>query len=91
LRENYGIPDGLADPRVVVLDPCCGTGAYLVETLRIIYAHWKDTYGEAQAQLQTKAAAQTRLFGFELLPAPYVIAHLQIDLLLARFGAPLIP
>lgn len=90
LRENYGIPDGLADPRVVVLDPCCGTGAYLVETLRIIYAHWKDTYGEAQAQLQTKAAAQTRLFGFELLPAPYVIAHLQIDLLLARFGAPLI-
>ena len=38
LRENFGIADGLADPRVVVLDPCCGTGAYLVETLRLIHA-----------------------------------------------------
>ncbi|HEV7405997.1 MAG TPA: N-6 DNA methylase, partial [Chthoniobacteraceae bacterium] len=90
LVENYGIADGLADPRVVVLDPCCGTGAYLVETLRVIYDHWKENYGEAQAQIQTKAAAQKRLFGFELLPAPYVIAHLQIDLLLARLKTPLV-
>jgi hypothetical protein len=30
LREELGIADGLADPRVYVLDPCCGTGAYLV-------------------------------------------------------------
>ena len=34
LREELDIPDGLADPRVFVLDPCCGTGAYLVEVLR---------------------------------------------------------
>ena len=33
LREELDMPDGLADPRVVVLDPCCGTGAYLVEVL----------------------------------------------------------
>ncbi|MGI8481739.1 MAG: N-6 DNA methylase, partial [Chthoniobacterales bacterium] len=90
LRENYGIPDGLADPRVVVLDPCCGTGAYLVETLRTIYERLKESLGNAQAGLQTKIAAQTRLFGFELLPAPYVIAHLQIDLQLAKFGAPMV-
>src|SRR6185312_11199252 len=38
LKDELGIPDGLADPRVVVLDPCCGTGAYLVETLRHIQA-----------------------------------------------------
>lgn len=90
LRENYGVADGLADPRVVVLDPCCGTGAYLVETLRTIHERLKESVGEAQAGLQTKIAAQTRLFGFELLPAPYVIAHLQIDLQLAKFGAPML-
>src|SRR2546421_5328317 len=28
--------DGLADPRVYVLDPCCGTGAYLVAVLQRI-------------------------------------------------------
>lgn len=28
LQSELGLPDGLADPNVVVLDPCCGTGAY---------------------------------------------------------------
>ena len=36
LREELDMPDGLADPRVYVLDPCCGTGAYLVEVLERI-------------------------------------------------------
>ena len=31
---DLGRPDGLADAGVYVLDPCCGTGAYLVEVLR---------------------------------------------------------
>ena len=30
LRTELGIADGLADEQVWVLDPCCGTGAYLV-------------------------------------------------------------
>ena len=38
LRSELDIADGLADPRVVVLDPCCGTGAYLVEVLDTIAA-----------------------------------------------------
>ncbi len=36
LKEELGRPDGLADPGVVVLDPACGTGAYLVACLRRI-------------------------------------------------------
>ena len=36
LREELGVADGLADPSVYVLDPCCGTGAYLVEVLEKI-------------------------------------------------------
>ena len=27
LREELGVADGLADPNVIVLDPCCGTAA----------------------------------------------------------------
>ena len=89
LQENFGISDGLADPRVVVLDPCCGTGAYLVETLCVIYERMKESVGETQAGLLVKEAAQKRLFGFELLPAPYVVAHLQLDLLLQRWNGAL--
>ena len=89
LRDNFGLSDGLADPSVIVLDPCCGTGAYLVETLRLIYKRLKEGYGEAQAALKIREVAKKRLYGFELLPAPYVVSHLQIDLMLTRWGAAL--
>ena len=42
LREELEIEDGLADPRVYVLDPCCGTGAYLVEVLKRIAANLEE-------------------------------------------------
>ena len=90
LREELDIPDGLADPRVFVLDPCCGTGAYLVEVLRRIHYHLKEEQGMgALAEHYTKQAAQERVFGFELLPAPFVVAHLQMGLLLQNLGMPL--
>jgi len=89
LRDNFGVADGLADPTVVVLDPCCGTGAFLVESLRLIRRRMVDSYGEAQAGLKIREVAKKRLFGFELLPAPYVVSHLQIDLMLTRWGAAL--
>jgi hypothetical protein len=90
LREELGILDGLADDRVFVLDPCCGTGAYLVEVLRHIHRILKADQGlGALAELYTKKASQERVFGFELLPAPFVVAHLQMGLLLQRLGVPL--
>src|SRR6266446_6557297 len=85
LREDLGIPGGFADRRVYVLDPCCGTGTYLFEVLRKIHAQVKEDSGEAQAGLQALEAARDRVFGFELLPAPYVVAHLRLDMLFKRW------
>ena len=45
--------------------------------------------GDALAAHDLKQAAIKRVFGFEVLPAPYVVAHLQLGLLLHRLGAPL--
>lgn len=91
LRDQFNRPAGLADPGVVVLDPCCGTGAYLVETLRTIHRYHAEeaSLGRSQAAFEVKKAAQTRVFGFELLPAPYVVAHLQLGLIFQELGAPL--
>jgi type I restriction-modification system DNA methylase subunit len=36
LKTDLNRPRGLADSAVVVLDPCCGTGAYLLEVARCI-------------------------------------------------------
>ena len=45
LREELDLADGLADPNVVVLDPCCGTAAYLVEVLR---QHRRNAAGQGR-------------------------------------------
>ena len=89
LRDELRVADGLADPNVYVLDPCCGTGSYLVETLRQIAARLRQNGGDALVAQDLKHDALNRVFGFEILPAPFVIAHWQIGLLLAAEGAPL--
>ena len=38
---------------------------------------------------KVKLAALSRVFGFEILPAPFVVAHLQLGLYLQNLGAPL--
>jgi hypothetical protein len=89
LREELDLPDGLADPNVIVLDPCCGTGAYLVEVLRSIAATLRDKGGDALVASDLKEAAMNRVFGFEIMPAPFVVSHLQLGLMLQTQGAPL--
>jgi hypothetical protein len=89
LREELGIADGLADPSVVVLDPCCGTGAYLVEVLRKIDQTLQAKGADALTRNEVKQAAMHRVIGFEIMPAPFVVAHLQLGILLAELGVPL--
>jgi hypothetical protein len=89
LREELKLADGLADPNVYVLDPCCGTGAYLVEVLKQIDRTLKERGEDALAAEELKRAAINRVFGFEILPAPFVVAHLQMGLLLQGMGAPM--
>jgi hypothetical protein len=90
LREELDIADGLASDDVLVLDPCCGTGAYLVEVLRVIADRLEAQGSGALTAEKLRKAATERIFGFEILTAPYVVAHLQIGLFLAEIGAPLL-
>ncbi len=89
LREELALEDGLADENVYVLDPGCGTGAYLVQVLNTIAATMKGKGDDALVAHEVKRAAMERVFGFEILPAPFVISHLQLGVLLQNLGAPL--
>ncbi|MDA8145470.1 MAG: N-6 DNA methylase [Thermaerobacter sp.] len=89
LRGEMGLPDGFADPCVYVLDPCAGTGSFLVEVLRRIAATLREKGGDALTADDLKRAALERIYGFEILPAPFVVAHLQMGLLLEILHAPL--
>ena len=89
LKDDLGIADGLAADNVYVLDPCCGTGAYLAEVLRRIAENLKGQGLGALTGASVKRAATERVFGFEIMPAPFVIAHLQVGLTMQALDAPL--
>ena len=89
LKDDLGIAGGLAADNVYVLDPCCGTGAYLAETLRRIAANLEGQGLGALTGARVKQAATERVFGFEIMPAPFVVAHLQVGLTMQALDAPL--
>ncbi|MFF9023814.1 type ISP restriction/modification enzyme [Streptomyces eurythermus] len=91
LQQDLGLELGLADENVHVLDPCTGTGSFLVEIIGTIARVLQERHGDALVAQDAKAAALSRVHGFELLPAPFVIAHLNVGLALDRLGAPLSP
>ena len=87
LKADLHRPRGLADPDVVVLDPCCGTGAYLLEVARCIADEAKADGDEDAIGLELSRAFHERVIGFEILTAPFAIAQLQLYLLLDSLGA----
>ena len=87
LKDDLGIADGLAGDNVYVLDPCCGTGAYLAEVLRRIAANLEGKGLGALAGAELKKAATERVFGFEIMPAPFAVAHLQVGLTMQELDA----
>ena len=96
-REGLRIPNAISPAQdfVQILDPATGTGTFLVEAIDLIHktlvAKW-----QAQEHDETKIAALwneyvpehllPRLHGYELLMAPYAIAHLKIGLKLYETG-----
>lgn len=82
-------------PFVQILDPATGTGTFLVEIIgaihRTMVARWLS---EGLSDREIMSAWNTyvplhllpRLHGFELLMAPYAIAHLKIGLKLHETG-----
>ena len=89
LKDDLDIADGLAAENVYVLDPCCGTGAYLAEVLRRIAANLGERGLGALVGARVRQAATERVFGFEIMPAPFVVAHLQVGLTMQDLDAPL--
>ena len=89
LKDDLGVPDGLAAENVYVLDPCCGTGAYPAEVLRRIAENLEGRGLGALVGARVRQAATQRVFGFEIMPAPFVVAHLQVGLTMQDLDAPL--
>lgn len=91
------LPKGakVGDSFVRILDPATGTGTFLVECVDLIHKtmvkKWKAA-GKRKAEIEALWNAYVphhllpRLTGFELMMAPYAIAHVKLGLKLADTG-----
>jgi predicted helicase len=99
LKTDFHLADGLADAsriksaggkgkrdthRVLILDPATGTGTFLYGVINHIFDSFRDNRGLWSSYVSEHLLP--RLFGFELLMAPYTVAHLKLDLLLDETG-----
>ena len=96
-HPDLDLPDGILSSQnfVQILDPATGTGTFLVEVIDLIHktlvAKWKKQGCDAKKiQVRWNEYVPThllpRLYGYELLMAPYAIAHLKIGLKLYETG-----
>ena len=96
-HADLEIPQGISPDQdfVQILDPATGTGTFLVETIDVIHctsvAKWRKQ-GHSDSDVETlwneyvPRHLLPRLHGYELLMAPYAIAHLKISLKLYETG-----
>jgi predicted helicase len=103
LRAHFDCPDGLAttgltsridgedekkSSRVLVLDPACGTGTFLHAIINYIRTQYKKTGTADMWPNYVREHLLPRISGFELLTAPYMMAHLKLGMQLAGLDLP---
>jgi predicted helicase len=94
LQKEFNLPNGLADTsklpnnkhRVQILDPAVGTGTFISATIRTIYERLKKQGQEGRWPSYVHNDLLPRLHGFELMMAPYTIAHLKLSLAFKQTG-----
>ena len=91
LEKDFKLAGGLANSSknekehiVQVLDPATGTGTFLTETIKLIHDRRIKQSGNWPSYVYHEVLP--RLFGFEIMIAPYTIAHLKMSMLLKEQG-----
>lgn len=89
LKKNprFNFSEGFADKRVTCLDFASGTLTFPVNAIKIAfseYQKWNPDLGGVTGFIKNHILKN--FYGFELLMAPYVLAHLKVALLLEEHG-----
>jgi type I restriction-modification system DNA methylase subunit len=94
LEKDFNLASGLADTskladgihRVQILDPAVGTGTFISATIRTIYKRLLDGGQKGRWPTYVHHDLLPRLHGFELMMAPYTIAHLKLSMAFKETG-----
>ena len=74
-------------PKVQILDPAAGTGTFLAQVVTRIHEERSSQTGVWSSYV--KQELLPRLNGFEVLMAPYAMAHLKLEMILQQTGCKL--
>ena len=94
-RDGYHreVSESKKVPSIQILDPAVGTGTFLRQTILQIYENFKhDHRGESDEQIMSAWNQYVplhllpRLNGFELMMAPYAVAHMKLAMVLKDTG-----
>ena len=86
LKDYFHKADGFATDSVTVLDPAAGTLTFLAEAAKIAVNEFSAAYGTAAISELIRKHILKNFYAFELMMAPYAIAHLKIGFLLEERG-----
>ena len=64
--------------KVLILDPALGTGTFLYEVIRSIRYKFREDNNAGMWSAYVREHLIPRLFGFEIMVAPYTVAHFNI-------------
>ena len=84
LKTRFERPLGLADKDTLILDPAVGTGTFLYHVIEQIKERFEGQQGMWKDYVEERLLP--RIFGFELLMAPYTVAHMNLGLQLKEAG-----
>ncbi len=84
LKTRFDRPRGLADENALILDPAAGTGTFLYFVIEQIKEAFAGQQGLWKSYVEERLLP--RIFGFELLMAPYTVAHMNLSLQLKEAG-----
>ncbi len=74
--------------RVLVLDFACGTATFLYQIIDLIRSRFIESGNAGAWPAYVREHLLPRIFGFELLMAPYAVAHFKLSLQLAARDLP---
>ena len=86
--DDHGKRYTQRSPRVLILDPACGTGTFLYSIIDQIRETYRQMGNAGMWSSYVRDQLLPRLFGFELLMAPYAVAHLKLGMQLAALDLP---
>jgi predicted helicase len=86
LKQKFGKVRGLAEASVTLLDPVLGTGTFLAHAIQWVKENLQDAGAAGLFPDVIQQHILKHFYGFELLAAPYIIAHLKLSRTLEELG-----